>query len=139
MNKVRLIILTDEEFEELNKQKILDNEIEKQGILIGWKAANVKCQTKNLKNQLIVKYKNTKVMKFETGNVLLCKIDGCYNPSLDYINLCVAHSQGKKLKQRFCKSQTICIKYAFFGDIDNEPLFCKTHSSDDMVDVKGKK
>ena len=78
-------------------------------------------------------------MKFETGNVLLCKIDGCYNPSLWNINLCISHSEGKKLKPKHCKSPTICIKYASFGYIDNEPLFCKTHCSDDMVDVRSKK
>ncbi len=135
MKKIHLIILTDEEINQL----ALDKEIEEQGILIGWKAAGVKSQTKNLKNQIIVKYKDTKVMRFEKGNVLLCKIDGCYNPSLEYINLCIAHSQGKKLKQQYCKSPTICIKYASFGNIDNEPLFCKTHNSDDMVDVRSKK
>ena len=136
MNKVRLIILTDEEVEQFNIQKFSDKEIEDQGILIGWKAANVKCQTKNLKNQIIIKYKNTKVMKFEAGNVLLCKIDGCYNPSLDYINLCISHSEGKKLKPKYCKSPTICIKYAYYGSIDNEPLFCKIHSDNNMVNVK---
>ncbi len=97
---------------------------------------NVKCQTKNLKSQIIVKYKNTKVMKFEKGNVLLCKIDGCYNPSLEYINLCIAHSKGKKLKPKHCRSPTICIKYAYYGYIDNEPLFCKIHRDDDMMNVK---
>ena len=55
MRKVRLIILTDEEIEELNKQKILDKEIEEQGILIGWKVAGVKCQTKDHKLLLSTK------------------------------------------------------------------------------------
>ena len=50
MRKIHLIILTDEKVEELNKQKMIDNEIEEQGTLIESKAAGVKCQTKNLKS-----------------------------------------------------------------------------------------
>jgi len=137
MKKTYLIVLTDDDIEKLNRQKLLEQKIEEQGILIGWNAAGVKCQSKNLKSQIIVKYKNTKVMRFEKGNVLLCKIEGCYNPSITFdIYLCNSHFEGKKLKPKHCKSLTICIKYAYYGYIDNEPLFCKEHTSSDMVNVK---
>ncbi len=52
MRKVRLIILTDEEIGRFNIQKLLDKEIEEQGILIGWKAANVKCQMSNKESKI---------------------------------------------------------------------------------------
>ena len=131
-----LKILTDDE----TKQLILDKKIEDEGILIGWKFVDAKNPTRSLKKQVVIKYKNTKIMKFEKGNVLLCKMGGCYNPSISFnIWLCDNHSKGKILKIAFCTSKTVCTTRAYFGYIHNEPLFCKLHSEDDMIDVKNKK
>ena len=94
MKKVRLIILTDEEVEQSKIQKLLDQEIEEQGILIGWKAANVTSQLSNLKNQIIIKYKNSKVMRFEKGNLLLCNKDGCYTPVKKDMEICDFYNKG---------------------------------------------
>jgi hypothetical protein len=140
MDKVRLIVLTNEQIEQLNKQKSLEKEIENQGIVIGWKSADIKIPLNDLKNQIIVKYKTTKVMRVKKGNILLCKLDGCYNPSISYdIYLCKSHSENKILKQKYCTSKTICISRASFGYTDDMPLCCKQHSSKDMRSVTGKR
>lgn len=137
-HKSRLNILTDEEVERINKQKLLDKEIEEEGILIGWKAANVSSQLKNLKNQTIVKYKNTKVMRFGRGNILLCNQHGCYTPVKTDMIMCDSHIKGN-IKFNFCTSKTICTLQPCFGYEINKPLFCRSHSKEEMTDVKNKK
>jgi hypothetical protein len=140
MKKIHLIILTDEEVEQLNKQKLLDREIEERGILIGWKAAGVLSPLRNLKNQIVIKYKNTKVMKFEKGNVLLCKINGCYKPSITCdLYLCDSHIKGKDSSYTFCRSEIICTTQACYGYYFGKPLHCQIHSSSDMINVKYKR
>jgi len=137
MKKTRLILLTDDEFEELNRQKLLDQELEEQGILIGWKSAGIYSPLRDLKNQIIVKYKNTKVMRLEKGNVLLCKIYGCYKPSISFeIYLCDSHLKGKESSYTFCRSKTICTTHTSYGYNVGKPLYCKIHSSSDMFNVK---
>lgn len=138
MYKVRLKIFSEEEFDQSNKQNLLDKEIEEQGVLIGWKAAGVSTQINNLKNQTIVRYKNTKVMRFEKGNLLLCNQDGCYSPTINNKETCSFHNKGGETS-KFCKSNTLCILNPKFGYEKNKPLFCKTHSSKDMIDVRNKK
>ena len=138
MKKLILNVLTDEEVEQLNTQKLLNNEIENQGVFIGWKAIGVNSQLTNLKNQIIVRYKNTKVMRFESGNILLCSQDGCYTPVKQDMEMCDFHNKGG-IRFRLCTSKTICTSQASFGYEDKQPLFCKSHSEIGMIDVKNKK
>lgn len=137
---LKLNVLTSEQVIQLNEQKRIDKEIEEYGIVLGWKPVGIIRKNLKIKEQTIVRYKNTKVMKFEKGYVLLCQIYGCYNPSHWYdVNICNQHSKKETLTQRFCTSKTICTSQANFGYEENKPLFCKPHSSSFMIDVRNKK
>ena len=52
--------------------------------------------------------------------------------------MCSFHNKGG-LTSKYCKSNTLCILNPKFGYEKNKPLYCKSHASEDMIDVRNKK
>jgi len=75
---------------------------------------------------------------FTGGNVIICGSDGCFATVSKNESLCKSHLKGKII-YKYCKSETICAVQANFGYENNKPLRCKTHSIEDMIDVRNKK
>lgn len=92
----------------MEKQEKLEQEIEEQGIKYGWNSIGInnKGAAKSLKNFDIVKYKNSKVIRHENGNMMLCEKNGCYNQATKGTTLCSVHKKDPDhITYKYCRSK----------------------------------
>lgn len=120
-------------------QVLLEKEIEAQGIHIGWDSIGKLAKEIKISKTKYARYKECKVAILPEGNVLICKIDGCFNV-MQRDDLCITHLKdiGKRTN-RYCISEEICSTQATFGNENGPTLFCKKHSSTEMIDIKNRK
>jgi hypothetical protein len=121
--------------EKEERQLELEAEIEKEGIFYKWSdvGRTSKLTPANLKKETIVRYKDTKIIKFSEGNIVLCKIDGCYSITKENL-LCAYHLKGKNMYHH-CTSKDICVLIASFGYENKKPLYCLHHKETGAFNV----
>lgn len=110
------------------------NKIFDSNYVIGWTTVKENGKTPKLKDLTVIKFGENKLAKCKNGNVLLCGRDGCYNISRKKDSPCCSHKNDREA-YLYCRSPTICTKYATYGHEETKQLFCLEHKGIDDFDV----